>query len=899
MRPLRLLCTVAFFIVVAFLILLSLVQPISTNNNDNSRLPRTDFRSRRLFGTPSSLFPPSAIISLTDDNTTFFLSRPALYGPLLPHNGLAGQLWVGSGFGDDTLVRGGMIAVGQAELGCSDIPGWSEERAQLPLTGSEPSNPTNGGEDYTENREDKIQHPNIESQKYLPEEDDDTDNFLHYPLSGSQISKNHKLESSNIPTEHADIQSIQESAEIAGKIVLLSRGGCGFLEKTKWVQRRGGVALVVGDYTRGGHLIQMSSQEDTSNVTIPSIFTAYTSAHLLSSLVPSKSSGDSSDLGKGKKQQKGASDRAPVVPLSSTLKITGISKSSQTQSEKDEDNVKHSWPGTVMRKIGLIARGIDHKSSRRPPSSGTISWVQSQDWDDDRVKRKTAKNSGISTSKVGGEEEEDFVIGVHDWRDPDMLAHSKEKQGEQVSQSKPIIKKGKDEKNTGSSRAPTSGVYDVADKDSVSKSATEAEKKSSKSKANNRDESWVHNMLQTSKDKDKSAKENRKAQDMYRSKIAPQFIQDQEFDDEDRKSPLEHEGLWITITPTSASTSPLFDTLLVLVVSPLITLSIVYVMLLLRSRIRRRRWRAPRSLVERLPVRTYHTMSYSSSNSSTHLTSPQILSPSTPLLPQAIPRSRPRSATVSAIRQEAASSLETATALLSTREKASPSNIFQRKYKGRQIECVVCLEEYIDGQSQVMSLPCGHEFHAECMYVVSPPIFIYTYKTDDFRTPWLTTRRRTCPICKGDVVRSMDSNSTPLPTSASSSYTSLVLLGPPHSPRPLAQPPNNITTFPLPSDSTVRRPSPIIHPSDPNLQASIAQIRNDSPSSAIPIPSSTSIAMGEGRDESEDIAATLVGSRQSGDGIYTPPLASTPTSASASANNSTLAFARGEYRRHR
>ena len=56
---------------------------------------------------------------------------------------------------------------------------------------------------------------------------------------------------------------------------------------------------------------------------------------------------------------------------------------------------------------------------------------------------------------------------------------------------------------------------------------------------------------------------------------------------------------------------------------------------------------------------------------------------------------------------------------------------------GKQVECVVCLEEYVDGVSRVMSLPCGHEFHAECII------------------PWLTTRRRTCPICKGDVVRSL------------------------------------------------------------------------------------------------------------------------------------------------
>ncbi|KAL1877381.1 hypothetical protein VTK73DRAFT_8676 [Phialemonium thermophilum] len=64
---------------------------------------------------------------------------------------------------------------------------------------------------------------------------------------------------------------------------------------------------------------------------------------------------------------------------------------------------------------------------------------------------------------------------------------------------------------------------------------------------------------------------------------------------------------------------------------------------------------------------------------------------------------------------------------------------------GRQVECVVCLEEYVDGVSRVMSLPCGHEFHVECI------------------TPWLTTRRRTCPICKGDVVRSLAQGSPSSP----------------------------------------------------------------------------------------------------------------------------------------
>jgi len=50
---------------------------------------------------------------------------------------------------------------------------------------------------------------------------------------------------------------------------------------------------------------------------------------------------------------------------------------------------------------------------------------------------------------------------------------------------------------------------------------------------------------------------------------------------------------------------------------------------------------------------------------------------------------------------------------------------WRRRYGGKQRECVVCLEEYVDGVSRVMSLPCGHEFHAECMYVL-PPVTLGT-----------------------------------------------------------------------------------------------------------------------------------------------------------------------------
>jgi hypothetical protein len=43
-----------------------------------------------------------------------------------------------------------------------------------------------------------------------------------------------------------------------------------------------------------------------------------------------------------------------------------------------------------------------------------------------------------------------------------------------------------------------------------------------------------------------------------------------------------------------------------------------------------------------------------------------------------------------------------------------PQQRFHSRWSGCS-ECVVCLEDYVDGVSKVMKLPCGHEFHVDCM----------------------------------------------------------------------------------------------------------------------------------------------------------------------------------------
>jgi len=642
---------------------------------------------------------------------------------------------------------------GEGELGCSDVPGWNDGtsisalkppingvrgKAQSPKQSlhsknQKPSNPRSPAVDRS-----VVYESGSNVKKPV---DDGTDDYLHQHLDKSQrLTSDTSVSSSS---GHADIQSIQEGAEIEGKIVLLSRGGCGFLEKVKWAQRRGAIGLIVGDNRRGGPLIHMYAHGDTSNVTIPSIFTSRTTAYLLSLMMQPGSFIEDTIDDSGKPTQKvqqydklgskrtSTTNVAPqnVKPLTAS-RIEGAAQLRDARSPGSEtSSARSGWfswlfGGSSPSKASTEAGDVS--------GSKRLDWVLVEDYIDEKDKSvkngldlaSKDKGNGHSKSNNRQSPQDGFQIGVEDWRDPDLVGVEKPENAAQDSTkaSKPFSKPGQthsedNQEYSGPGHAgskPSTGDYVTNHLPVKGKDAIGLTKGNSATSANS---GLISKLFGDGGDVETLDNEDEHSLGDLPFVGKPDGV--------GMPPPLEErEGLWVVITPTSGA-SPFFDTLLVLVVSPLITLTVVYALLILRARIRRRRWRAPKSVVERLPVRTYHTVA-SSPSRSPRLPSPTSSSPTMPLLQgqhgqhgqHGPSRPRPRSRTTTGV--PSAGDLLDINAALSmpgasrAEEKRTGSSEW-KKYRGRQVECVVCLEEYVDGVSQVMSLPCGHEFHVDCM----------------------------------------------------------------------------------------------------------------------------------------------------------------------------------------
>lgn len=185
-----------------------------------------------------SLFPTSAIISLAEDNSTFFLSRPAAFGPSLPKIGLTGQLF----------------ALEETELACGDVSEGDEINTHSLADDRLLSEAFGDG---------RITDSEFYPGKYTI--DVDTRKSLT-PRKSSQTTYTDNTNAIKPYKIHADIETIQETAKIKGKIVLVNRGGCGFMEKVLWSQRRGAVAVIVGDNEAHRPLLTMYAKGKLSSL---------------------------------------------------------------------------------------------------------------------------------------------------------------------------------------------------------------------------------------------------------------------------------------------------------------------------------------------------------------------------------------------------------------------------------------------------------------------------------------------------------------------------------------------------------------------------------------------------------------------------------------------------------
>lgn len=179
--------------------------------------------------------------------------------------------------------------------------------------------------------------------------------------------------------------------------------------------------------------------------------------------------------------------------------------------------------------------------------------------------------------------------------------------------------------------------------------------------------------------------------------------------------------------------SSVIGTVIFLMVSPLCSLSLIYCVLLFHRRYKRMQERASKKTVAKLPTRIWV---------------------------QPTPRSEPANqagVSVEPIDGETTVIPDSETTLLSN-GAAEGEDLPGEKPWVSSGECIICMDDYVSGVSHVMCLPCYHEFHVDCI------------------TRWLTTRKKTCPICKYDVTlgkRPRHHEDKPAPSPASSTDVSV------------------------------------------------------------------------------------------------------------------------------
>ena len=233
------------------------------------------------------------------------------------------------------------------------------------------------------------------------------------------------------------------STEISGKIVLLSRGGCGFLEKVQWAQRRGSIAVIVGDNIPGRALVTMFARGDTSNITIPAVFTTHTTAQFLSSLIPFgglpcsvsgcgniereisvETNQQQSQLATGQLRDRVEKDSQNSHYISKGLNTMQQKPHFRKDLESESFLVFLKRIGVLLlRDLGVAkVQKVVHHQNCHAQSNKDINLVK-PDSHNQRENLQDAKMFRAVSTKTSVARTDNFEVGIEEWKDPNVVEH--------------------------------------------------------------------------------------------------------------------------------------------------------------------------------------------------------------------------------------------------------------------------------------------------------------------------------------------------------------------------------------------------------------------------------------------------------------------------------------------